>query len=543
MMNPRLLLFAALAACTGTIGDVEDSFLDRPQLPDGRPTTPDARRCDTPGASSHLMRRLTPEQYESAMAHIFEGVNVGDLLLPGVVADKNGYANDATRAAPIADNVERFHGAAVQVATAAVADASWLDCTLETAGCLEETVLQVASAAFRHPLDDEQRTIFIDFLAAESAREAPDTLALAIQAILESPEFLYIPEAGDASLAAPEGMRALSHVELVGRMALLLWDEPADEALVARADELDLSDDVVLDALVDEMVADGRVDAGLERFAAQWMPLRPGEYGGSLARNSMITSSMRDDLRLSALRFLRYAFLEAGSLDELLTSRIAFVNDNIAPVFGVDAPGSTELVQVMLPEGERSGILTHPAVLSVAPADATFYSVYRGVFVMNQLLCIPPGLPQFDTIDVTEGTASGTTNRERLENEHLSAECNICHETIDGVGFAFNNFDPSGVYRDTEYGAPVDSSGQVFDIETADVIEFTELLSQREEVRYCVTEHFYRYAMANGALGAEDLCQVQHLADALGERSEGLGGIARSLVMSNSFRYIPEAGQ
>lgn len=542
-MNPRLFLFVTLAACTGTIGEADPLVDYRPELPDERPMTPEARRCDTPGSSSHLLRRLTPEQYEAAVTRIFEGVNLGNLLLPEVVADKNGYANDATRAAPIATTVDRFHDVANQIASAVSADRRWLDCTLETEGCLEQTVFHVAEAAFRRPLSDEQRTIFTGFLAAESAREAQDTLSLAIQAILESPEFLYVPESGDSSLAAPEGMRALTHVELVGRMALLLWDEPADEALVIRAGELDLSDDATLDGLVDEMVADARVNAGLERFAAQWMPLRPGEYGGSLARNSMITSSMRDDLRLSALRFLRYAFLEAGSLDELLTSRIAFVNDNIAPIFGVDAPGSTELVQVMLPESERSGILTHPAVLSVAPADATFYSVYRGVFVMNQLLCIPPGLPQFDTIDVTEGTESGTTNRERLEGEHLSAECNICHETIDGVGFAFNNFDPSGVYRTTEFGAPVDASGRVFDIDVADAIEFTEVLSQQEEVRYCVTEHFYRYAMANGTMGDEDLCQVQHLADSLGESDDGLGGIARALVMSNSFRYIPEAGQ
>lgn len=542
-MKLRVLLAVLVSACTGTIGDTDDSFLDRPEIPDERPSTPEGRRCEMPGAGSHLLRRLTPEQYQSAVAQMFEGVATGDLLLPETVADKNGYGNDSTRAAPIATSVDRYHDAATQIAAAAAADQSWLGCALETEGCLEEAVLEVATTAFRHPLSEEQRTIFMEFLAAESAREAQDTLSLAIQAILESPEFLYVPESGDASLTAPEGMRSLTPAELAGRMALLLWDEPADAALIARALELDLSDEANLETLFTEMRADARIEAGISRFASQWMPLRPGEYGGSLERNSDITDSMRDDLRESALRFLRYAFLEAGSLDELLTSRVAFVNDNIAALFGVDAPGSDDFVQVMLPEGERSGILTHPAVLSVAPADATFYSVYRGVFVMNQLLCIPPGLPQFDSIDVTEGTATGTTNRERLQGEHLSAECNICHETIDGIGFAFNNFDPTGAYRTTEFGSPVDASGQVFDIEVADAIEFTEVLAEQEEVRYCVTEHFYRYAMANGSLEAPDLCQVQHLADSLGESSEGLGGIARALVMSNAFRYIPEAGQ
>ncbi|MEM9074761.1 MAG: DUF1588 domain-containing protein, partial [Myxococcota bacterium] len=517
----------------GCSGVLEDPPLSRPEIPDDRPRTPEDRRCDNPGPGDHPLRRLTTPQYLTAVGRLFPGVTLpGDLQLPAVSVANNGYDNDANLAAPIAEAVTAYHETAIAISTAATEDTSWMTCELSEAECVETTLLAVAEEAFRHPLDAEQSDALRMFVAG--SEEGPQlTLALGLQALLESPEFLYFPESG-ADGDAPEGMRVLTTDEYANRLALFLWDEPADAQL--RAD-VAASDDI--EALVETMLADPRAEAGFERFASQWMPLRESGWGGSYGRDDELSTDQAflDDLRASALRFLRYAFLEA-TVEELLTSRMAFVNDRIAPIFGIAPPGSDELVAVELPAAERGGVLTHPAVLATAPADATFYSVYRGVMVMNQVLCIPPGLPQFDMIDVSEGAESGRTSRERLEQEHLDESCRGCHEAIDGIGFAFGHYDALGRFRETEIGIPIDATGNVFSTEIDGAMELGAAIAEREEVLYCITEHLYSYAVGRSVDDSRDLCQVQQLADDFVGSGGQLRGLARAMTTSNAFRFM-----
>ena len=524
-----------LVLCLGCTGAIDEPPLQRPGLPTD-PTTPEDRRCDTPGPGDAPLRRLTPPQYSVLVERMFPGVEIGDLQLPEVAYAKNGYDNDATLAAPLDSALQQYHDAAVTVSEAALANTSWLGCDVSDATCVSNTLVALATTAFRHPLDAEQTGLFESFVSTQSGEHGTSTtLQLGIQAILESPEFLYLPESGTDG-AAPDGMIALSPSELAGRLSLFLWDEPADAAVVARAEELGVDG---IETLVDEMMADARIEAGFRRFASQWMPLRDGNWGGSYGRDPSLSGDQAflDDLRESALRSLRFAFLE-GTIEELLTSRTAFVNDRIAPLFGVDPPGTMDLVPVELPADQRAGILTHPAVLATAPSDATFYSVYRGVMMMNQVLCIPPGLPQFDMIDVSEGAESGRTSRERLEQEHLTEACRGCHETIDGVGFAFGNYDAVGRYRTMEVGRPIDASGQVFGIEVNGAVEFANAVADREEVAYCMTRHLYAFATGRSSEDPRDLCQIQLLADELAESDGDLRGIARAMALSNSFLYM-----
>lgn len=538
MHRVALLLALGVLGCTGAI---DEPPVQRPGLPGEGPTTPEDRRCEIPGPGDAPLRRLTPPQYESMVDRLFPGVEISALQLPEVAASDNGYDNDATLAAPIEAALQQLHDAAVTVSEAAIADTSWLACDASDATCVNDTLLALAATAFRHPLDAEQTTVFESFVSAQVPEHGTETtLQLGIQAILESPEFLYVPESG-SDADAPDGMRALTPAERAARLALFLWDEPADADLVARAEELG---DSGIETLVDEMLADARIEAGFSRFASQWMPLRDGDWGGSYGRDPSLSGDQAflDDLRESALRSLRHAFLEAD-IQELLTSRTAYVNDRLAPLFGVDPPGSTELVPIELPADQRAGILTHPAVLATAPADATFYSVYRGVMIMNQVLCIPPGLPQFDMIDVSEGAESGRTSRERLEQEHLDESCRGCHETIDGVGFAFGNFDAVGRWRTMEVGRPIDASGQVFGIEVNGAVDFANAVADREEVAYCMTRHLYAYATGRSSEDPRDLCQIQLLADELAESDGELRGLARAMALSNSFLYMLEEAE
>lgn len=526
-----------LQGCSGYVDDVPNQ---RPGLDAGAPSTPSRRRCEDPKPGAHPLRRMTTHQYEVMVGRLFGDIRVDDLGLPEVTVGRHGYDNDAVLASPTANGIEAYYTAARRVAARAVAQDGWRSCNIDESGCALSALLQVAEGAKRGPLDADERTAFEGFVAAQLADgwTSREVLEMGIEAVLQTPSFLYYPEAGDPSRTTPDGLIALTPAELANRLSLFLWDEPADDALRAQASEA-WYDDGALRTQIEAMIADPRIEAGFERFAAQWMPLRGEAWGDSLFRDPAVAADegLRADLRASALRFLRYAFLE-GDIDALLTSRTGFVNDRIAGFFGIDAPGSSELVAVELPEAQRAGILTHPAVLAMAPSDATFYSVYRGVMVMNQMLCIPPGLPQFDMINVSEGQMSGRTSRERLSQEHLSGSCNSCHETIDGIGFAFGNFDALGRWRDDEFGIPVDASGQLFGTSVGGPIDLVQEMATREEVAYCITKHFYSYAVGRGLTEDPDLCQAQLLADDLMAADGNLPGLALAIALSPSFRHL-----
>lgn len=526
-----LLLPSSLWGCTGAV----DGPLSR------RPAHCDAEAIP----AAHPLRRLTADQYQTMVARMFPGVEVALAHLPDGVVTGYGYSNDARLAEPTPTVVDAYHAAAEAVAAAAVASPGWIGCDTASADCIEATVLSLAETAFRHALDEEQRAILLDLVRTELAVDAPlPTLELAIQVILESPEFIYFPESGsDDGTGAPPGTRLLTGPELANRLALYLWDEPADADLLEQASMPGFTDDESVAAVVEAMLADPRAEAGFERFASQWMPLREGRWGASLDRNPAYGSDaqLHADLRESALRFLRHAFLEAGSIDELYTSRLAWVNDRIAPLFGIDPPGSPDaLVEVTLPAMERAGILTHPAILLLAPADAPYVSIHRGVMILHQVTCQTLGNPRFDLIGFDGAPFAGTT-RERLEAQHLGGCGGECHTMIDGAGFSFESYDSLGRFRTFEGDYPIDSSGNVLGTPTADTIAFTEALASSTGVASCLVEHVYRYALGSSDVTPEDECVVRALAADVRHHDGELGGIARGIALSNAFRVMSES--
>ncbi len=483
------------------------------------------------------------------IARMFPGVSVALDDVPDGHVVQYGYDNDAELAEPSPPVLDAYHALAVDVASAAVASPSWMRCDAASAGCVTAEAQRLAAIAFRHPLDATQEEVLGDLIDGELAAGEPplSALELAIQVILETPEFIYFPESAvpAGTLAAgvePIGMRALSDVELANRLALFLWDEPADAALRSDMESIALDDDDAIAAQVEAMLADPRADAGFRRFASQWMPLREGLWGASLGRNPEYAADaqLHADLHESAMRFLRYAFFEAGSVEELYTSRAAWVNDRLAPLFGIDPPGSPdELVEVELPSGERAGILTHPAVLLLARADAPYVSIHRGVMILHQVTCQTLGNPRFDLIGFDGATFAGTT-RERLAAQHLGGCGGDCHQMIDGAGFPFESYDALGRFRTHEGAYPIDASGNVYGAPTADTPAYVEALAAAPGVTNCLTEHIYRYALGTSALAGSEECTVRALGTETRRAGGDLSGIARRIAGSEAFRFVDQ---
>ena len=183
LASAALLAPSLLPGCTGAV----DGPVSR------RPAHCDAEAIP----AAHPLRRLTADQYQTMIARMFPGVTVALSDLPDGVVTGYGYSNDARLAEPTPTVIDGYHAAAETVAAAAIASPGWIGCDVASADCIEATVLSLAETAFRHALDEEQRAILLDLVRTELAVDAPlPTLELAIQVILESPEFLYFPESG-----------------------------------------------------------------------------------------------------------------------------------------------------------------------------------------------------------------------------------------------------------------------------------------------------------------------------------------------------------
>src|SRR5690606_3492250 len=148
--------------------------------------------------------------------------------------------------------------------------------------------------------------------------------------------------------------------------------------------------------------------------------------------------------------------------ESLMTGSFGYVNDRLAPIFGVPAPGSDALSLMELPTGERRGVLTQPGLLASTSHGIQHSPIYRGVTMLSSILCIdmpapPPGiLDDFEPEQLPPGEVC--TVRDQIAKTHtVGTDCQGCHSQIDGAGFAFENYDALGRFRTSENGCDVDA--------------------------------------------------------------------------------------
>lgn len=541
-------LLALLSACRGSV------YEDGPQRPGytrpGDEPTDDVgpvSRCSPEEAlpSAAPLRRLSEREYVNTLRDLFDGLSIPDVGLPESVAHGRFDTNtDDQVVSPLW--VERSQQNAELIAVSAVAERSWMGCDARDAvTCAHEELPRLFERAYRRPLDEAERAAIVAFYDTNRSEYGEDTsLRMAVEALLISPDFLFRPEMLDAG-GAPEGYAALGGHEMAARVSYLLWGSLPDEELTqaAAAGELNTTDG--LEAQVRRMMADPRANGSTEAFFAQWLELGRLETATSDTYPEF-TPDMRNDLRASVLRFVDHAFWEERSFDSLMRGSYGFVNDRLAPVFGVPAPGGDALVYTDLEPGERSGILTQPGWLASSTHGATHSPIIRGLFVVRNVLCdnIDPPPPDVTSALPDETPGETQTTRQLIEMTHGSAGCQTCHARIDGVGFAFENYDAVGRFRTEENGAPVDPTAEVLGAgdangEYASALDLVDGIAGSETVRDCMVTQLYRFSMGRPEQSA-DACQIDDLSSVLRDLDDP-AELLVALALSPSFRYRPLA--
>lgn len=497
------------------------------------------------------LRRLTAEEYRNTLTDLFRGVDV-DGVNPVPEERIHAFENDVLAQPPSALAVERYADDAEKVAAAAVERLeSWAPCAsdeaMAPADCAASMAEDLAFRAYRRPLDEMEgarvRGFAREMVEAYGLRDGAETL---VAALLESPHFLFRPEFGTETPGSTGGVE-LDPYEVASRLSYLFLKSMPDEALFAAAADGRLSTADGVEAEARRLMQTERARGAVVDFFWEWLGLYQLE-NLSLDDETFpeFDGRMRRDLVTSTRRFLETAIWEDDAYESLMLGHFGFVNDRIAPLFGVPAPGSEQMQRVELSATERRGILTQPGWLAATSHGIGHSPIFRGVKVLDRVLCSPAPPPPPEVLDSVGGPADDPeicTTRDHVAETHSSGStCEACHALIDGAGFTFENYDALGRWRTTENGCPIDATGRVPLPGPADEIsgpmDLAQSLAESREVADCFAQHFVSFAMGRRAPRA-DACQVEALAEPLLNGQGSLQDMMIAFVRSPAFRGRP----
>lgn len=509
-------------------------------IPPGQPLTCDTSTADVGAAP---LRRLSRREYLNTVRDLFPGLSLPALALN---ADKSvdGFNNNEathTATAPLVDSYNTSAKAIAQLVEQSAASVA--GCGSADAACAQSFARSWAARAFRRPLSNDEEQAFSGFMTKQVAAAGFDkALGLFVEGLLQSANFLYRPELGVADASQPARV-PLAGYELASRLSYFITQSMPDATLLDAASRGSLATPAGVESEARRLLATPGAQAALADFHGQWLEL---DAIKTMARDPALFPAFSTDLPAQLFdatqRFVMNNFWAGdASLKSLLLDPRAYVNDAIAPLYGVPKPGSKDLTLVNLDPAQRAGLLTQAGLMASMSHPQFSAPIIRGTFVLRHLMCAPPPPPPPSVPDIPpqeQGDRARTT-RQRVEELHVtSATCKACHASIDPLGFAFEHYDALGQYRTQDNGLPVDSSGVLSNsadvpLAFADAVELSAQLAESVAVTQCAARNMFRFSLGRTET-AGDQCTILGALDAA---KGNLRELVVQLALSDSFRY------
>jgi cytochrome c553 len=454
-----------------------------------------------------------------------------------------------------------------------------------------EIIRRFATRAYRRPVDEATIQKLTGF--AKQSMEAPDSsfekgAGRAIAAILASPRFLFRMES-TLPTSDPAAHPLLDEYSLASRLSYFLWSTTPDDTLYQLAGKGELRKNLA--AQVERMLKDERSDEFVKNFAGQWLQTRDvegvsidarvvlsrdsgtekennerfqkfrelnkeideAEKAGNTSKVAALREemgelrkkfrgqrrvefggSLRTAMRREAEMYFRHLLREDRSVLELIETDSTFLNGELAAHYGIPGVDGGDMRLVKLPpDSPRGGIITMGSVLAVTSNPTRTSPVKRGLFILDNVLGTPPppAPPDIPSLEASEKTADGRelTLREALAMHREKPLCSSCHNRMDPLGLALENFNAMGLWRDKERGQTLASpAGQLITGEMfKDVRELKHLLvtARREDYYRCLTEKLLTYALGRGP----QPCDITTV-DSIVEQMEQSGGKFSTLI-------------
>jgi len=422
-----------------------------------------------------------------------------------------------------------------------------------------ERLLRVLlTRVFRRPVVEGEEKPFVDLVAAslESGQPFETSLRAGIKAVLVSPKFLYLRESRDS----------LDDYALASRLSYFLWSTMPDQTLLDLAGNDELHKPDVLRSQVERMLQHPKAKAFTSNFTGQWLSLRDIE---ATTPDKALYPEFDELLKWSSLQETHLFFDELLkqnlSVRNFVDSDFAMLNGRLATHYGIPDVHGVGFRKVQLkPEYHRGGVLTQASVLKVTANGTSTSPVLRGVWVLDRILgqTVPPPPPNVPAVE--PDIRGATTIREQLAKHRSTENCAGCHSKIDPPGFALENFDVIGGWRDRyrivadrkdwvknrvgllakylavyQYGlgSQIESADALPDgRHFADITELKQLLlADPERIARCVTEKLVTYATGH-PVSIHDRSAVDQILAEARHSDYGLRSLIHAVVSSSLFR-------
>ena len=410
----------------------------------------------------------------------------------------------------------------------------------EELACASEIISRLARQAFRRPVVAEDlEELMVQYYVGHEDGGFEGGIRTALQAILANPEFVFRFELVPAGIAPQESF-AVSDLELASRLSYFLWSSLPDDRLITLASQGKLKDRAVLEQQVKRMLADPRSETLAMNFAGQWLRLRGiaevlPEAGLFPNYTKNLGESMRREVELLFDSIVR----EDRSVLELLSADYTFVDEVLARHYGIPNVLGNRFRRVPLSDPNRFGLLGKAGVLTMTSLANRTSPVARGKYVMEVLIGTAPPNPPAVVPPLAEAVDNQKvlSVRERMEQHRANPACSACHQLMDPIGLALENFDPTGAWRINDSGYRIDPSAEMYDGTQLEgpVGLRGAILDRSEAFVGTFTENLLAYSLGR-VLDYRDMPTVRSIARTATENDGRFSAFVLATVRSPAFR-------
>jgi hypothetical protein len=411
--------------------------------------------------------------------------------------------------------------------------------------CAEEIIRSLTTRAYRRPAtEDDVAELLRYYQDGLSSGGFEEGIRSAITGVLASPFFLYRSEPVPAGFS-PGEVYAIDDIALASKLSFFLWNTIPDEELIELAVNGTLSESDVLEAQVLRMLSDPRSETLGSNFVHQWLDMKRLD---EVVADSVLfpyasgRGDPRQGFRTELSRFANSVFQADGSVTDLLTASHTYLNERIALHYGITDVKGDRFRRVELDDSSRWGLLGKGAVLMAAAYPNRTSPVLRGAFILEHIQGVPPASPPPNVEALDEnaiGTAAALTVREMMARHRASPACFSCHAVMDPLGFALENFDATGMWRDRDRyaGSTIDSAGELPDgtpLEGPDDLR-DALMRYPVQFVQVFTERLLMYATGR-TIESYDMPTVRRIVRDAADSDYKFSALVQGVVESEQFR-------
>jgi len=491
------------------------------------------------------LRKLTVEQYENSVRDLL-GSHVQlppEIELEADVAQNGFYAVAASNATLSPAATEKLEQAAYALAAQGLSSAhraTLVPCTpaaVTDNQCAEKFLKDFGRRAFRRPLAAAELTRYLKIAetAATTLGDFFQGLEFAVAAVLQSPNFLFRVELGEADPGSSARLRYTSY-ELATRLSYALWNTTPDDTLLAAAESGELSDGMADQA--ERLLSDDRAARALDNFHSERLGLSDL---ATLNKDASLVGELSDTLRGALRDDVLRTFAELGEPGQdflqVFDSPVAYLNAPLAQLYA-QPMAADKLTRVELPKSaQRTGFIGKPAFLALTAHNIETSPTLRGKYIRERVLCESIPAPPANVVPVLgEPDPDAPTMRDRLRVHATDPACAPCHTLMDPLGLALEHFDAVGRFREKDKGHSLDTRGELDGAGFTGAVELSKLLREDPRTAECLVRQAFRYALGHIEDGGEEP-QIAALVAAFEKSGHDLPELFRSLSTSDAFRY------